>query len=122
MPSTFEISQEDQKDRRSEGGKNAFFNSEDRIEKYSSEVQEQKTSLPIAGGSAKPQTLASVSSSRPPVLPVKKSRSCEVAQIRHVSFCEVGCELAAHHSNKMVGVGWLAEDAGAERLRQTLQL
>jgi hypothetical protein len=51
---TFEISQEDQKDRRSEGGKNAFFNSEDRIEKYSSKVQKQKTSLQAAGGSANP--------------------------------------------------------------------
>jgi hypothetical protein len=51
------ISQEDQKDRRSEGGKSAFFNSEDRIEKYSSEVQKEKTSLQTAGGSANPQIL-----------------------------------------------------------------
>ena len=42
-----------------------------------------------------PQNLASVSSSRPPVLPVKKSRSYEVAWIRHESFCERGCDLAA---------------------------
>jgi hypothetical protein len=35
------------------------------------------------------------SSSRPPVLPVKKSRSREVAWIRHSSFCDWGCGLAA---------------------------
>jgi hypothetical protein len=59
VSSTFEISQEDQKDRRSEGGKSAFFNSEDRIEKYLSKVQKQKTSLHIAGGSANPKFSAS---------------------------------------------------------------
>jgi hypothetical protein len=57
VSSTFEISQEDQEDRRSEGGKNAFFNSDDRIEKYSSEVQKSKTGLQTAGGSANPQAL-----------------------------------------------------------------
>jgi hypothetical protein len=62
-----EISQEDQKDRRSEGGKNAFFNSEDRIEKYSSEVQKPKTSLQTAG----------------------RQRD------RHGSFCDSGCISAA---------------------------
>jgi hypothetical protein len=41
VSSTFEILQEDQKDRRSEGGKNAFFNSEDRIEKYSSRAEDE---------------------------------------------------------------------------------
>jgi hypothetical protein len=61
------------KDRRTEGserGKNAFFNSEDRIEKYSSEVQKPKTSLQTTGGSASPK----FSGFCPSVLPVKISR------------------------------------------------
>jgi hypothetical protein len=37
------------------GRQDAFFNSEDRIEKYSSEVQKQKTSLQTVGGSANPK-------------------------------------------------------------------
>jgi hypothetical protein len=57
VSSTFEISQEDQKDRRSERRKNAFFNSEDRMEKYFS--QEQKTSRQTSGGSANPKFSAS---------------------------------------------------------------
>ena len=44
-------------------------------ENISSEDPAQKWSLPTAGGSAKPQILASVSSSRPPTLLVKKSGS-----------------------------------------------
>jgi hypothetical protein len=48
-----------------------------------------------AGGSASPKILASVSPSRPPVLPVKDSRSYEVAWIRYRSFCDSGCGLAA---------------------------
>jgi hypothetical protein len=65
-----QISQEGQKDRRSEGDKNAFFNSEDRIEKYSSEVQKQKMGgFAKAGGSANPKFSAFC----PSVLPVKIS-------------------------------------------------
>jgi hypothetical protein len=67
------------------GGKNAFFNSEDRIEKYSSEVQKQKTSLQTAGSSANPKFSAFC----PSVLPVKIS----IAQ--GDSFCDSGCSLAA---------------------------
>ena len=49
-----------------------------------------------------PNILAS-RTSRPPVLLVKKSRSCEVAWIRHRSFCESGCELAAQDAWESLG-------------------
>ena len=53
--------------------------------------QEQKTSLQTAGGSANPKFSAFC----PSVLPVRKSRSPEVARFRYGSFCEGGCGLAA---------------------------
>jgi hypothetical protein len=48
----------------------------------------------VAGGSAKPPIL-SCSTFCPSALPVKKSRSCEVAWIRHDSFCDSSCGVAA---------------------------
>ena len=70
---------------------NAFFNSEDQIEKYSSEVQEQN-GVASSQAAARAQKF---SPRGPPVLPVKKSRSCEVACVCHRSFCDLGCGLAA---------------------------
>jgi len=79
---------------RENGCENAFFDSADGTEKCSSNLQ-AKSTLQTAGGSASPKILASVSSSRPPVLPVKKSRSFEVALSRYSSFCNSGCVSAA---------------------------
>jgi hypothetical protein len=56
VPRPSQISQEGQKDRRSEGGKNAFFNWEDRIEKYSSEVQKENTGLQARAAARTPSS------------------------------------------------------------------
>jgi hypothetical protein len=49
------------------------------------------TKQQTGGGSANPHFLAFCHSD----LPVKKSRSREVARLRHSSFCDSGCSLAA---------------------------
>ena len=72
------------------GEKNAFLFLEDQNQKYFPpriEADER------AGGSANPNSRCSPFC--PSDLPVKKSRSCEVARSRQGSFCDSGCTSAA---------------------------
>jgi len=66
--------------------------------------------LRLGGGSADPEFSPLSSSSRPPVLPVKKSRSYEAAWSRYRSFCDSGCSVAALDVMKLgrLGIGRLA--------------
>jgi len=91
------FSQEDRKGRKARD-ENAFLFLEDQNQKYFPRKKagrvEPATLLQTRGRQRVPQN-SRLSPFRSPDLPVKKSRAHKVAWIRHRSFCDSGCGLAA---------------------------